>query len=157
MIELATALLVWIGANSSYDTANIYPPDIIEMTPLEITAESYTDSLEMIPMGRIDDRFIALYNFEKGENGTIYVLGAKWTDDGTAPEQEPWTDPIFQERVLHELVHHVQRVSGAYKTFPCRSYGEREAYELGGKFLKQNYATDPLPNRIFWSRVYSQC
>ncbi len=86
------------------------PPDIVEMTPVRITAEGYTDNPEIIPEGRVDDRFKALYDFDKGLYGTIYVLGAKWTDDGTAPELESWTDPIFQERVLHELVHHVQRV-----------------------------------------------
>lgn len=150
-------LLSWIGANSSYDTAKVFPPDIIEMSPIEITAEAYTDNPELIPEGRVDDRVIALYNFEEGKHGTIYVLGADWTDDGTSPNQAPSTDPIFRERVLHELVHHVQRVTGAYRSFPCRNYGEREAYELGGKFLKQNYAKDPLPNRIFWSRVYSRC
>lgn len=157
MDKLAIALLSWIGANSSLDTAGVHSPKIIEMTPIEITAEAYTDNLELIPESRIDDRILAIYNFEEGPHGTIYVLGAEWTDDGAAPDQESWSDPIFQERVLHELVHHVQRVSGAYESFPCRNYGERQAYELGGKFLQKNHAKDPLPNRIFWSRVYSRC
>ena len=157
MDKLALVLLSWISANTSYETANVDPPIVIEMTPIEITAEAYTDNPNLIPESRIDDRVMALYNFEDGPNGTIYVLGAEWTDDGAAPDQPSWMNPIFQERVLHELVHHVQRVTGTYESFPCRSFGEREAYELGGKFLRQNHVRDPLPNRIFWSRVYSRC
>lgn len=84
----------------------------------------------LIPAGHVDDRIIALYNFEQGSNGTIYVPAAEWTDDGTAPEQEAWMDSVFQERVLHELVHHIQHVSRAYKNFPCRSFGERHAWQL---------------------------
>jgi len=157
MDKLAMVLLTWISTNTSYDTSTINPPRIIEMTPTQITAEAYSDSPHLIPESRVDDRVFALYNFEDGPNGTIYILGADWTDDGSSPDQASWTDPIFQERLLHELVHHVQRLSGAYESFPCRNYGEREAYELGGKFLEQNHAKDPLPNRIFWSRVYSRC
>lgn len=155
--EIVLTLLLWIEANSDYETAGLPPPAVVQMTPEELTAEAYRDNPNLVPASRVDDRVLALYNFEEGENGTIFVLGAEWTDDGAAPDANPITDPVFQERLLHELVHHVQRLTGAYDAFPCRSYGEREAYELGGAFLKQRYARDPLPNRIFWSRIYSRC
>ena len=59
MIELAAALLLWIGINSSYDTMNMDPPDIFEIAPLQITAAAYIDNPEMIPEGRVDSRIFA--------------------------------------------------------------------------------------------------
>lgn len=154
---LGRQLMDWIDANSNYRTKNLPLPDIVEMNRVQLTKEVYVDHPQLLPASRIDDRINALYNFDKGPHGTIYVLAARLTDDGAAPDEPPQSDPVFQEHVLHELVHHVQRLSGAYATFPCRKFGEREAYEFGGKFLKANNSRDPLPNRIFWSRVYSRC
>lgn len=157
MDALAALLMTWIAENSDYRTAHLPVPAIVEMSPQELTREAYKDNPKMLPDGGIDDRILALYSFEDGAHGTIFVLGAKWTDDGSAPDLPPQSDPVFQERVLHELVHHVQRVTGAYDRFPCRNFGEREAYDLGGKFLKQRHARDPLPNRVFWATIYSRC
>ena len=41
-------------------------------------------------------------------------------------------DPVFQEQLLHELIHHVQYQTGATADFPCEAFGEMEAYLLGG-------------------------
>jgi len=154
---LAKHLVLWIGAHTDYDVSRIPLPNIVEMSPKDLTTEAYSDNPKQIPKSGIDDRVIALYSFEDGANGTIYILAARYADDGAAPGDPPENNPIFQERLLHELVHHVQRISGAYETFPCRNFGEHEAYELGGKFLKANHTADPLPNRVFWSRIYSRC
>ena len=54
----------------------MHPPDIIELTPVGITAEAYTDNPEIIPEGHIDDRFMALYGFDKGLYGSIHVSAA---------------------------------------------------------------------------------
>ena len=64
---------------------------------------------------------------------------------------------VFQERLLHELIHHVQKVSGAEQRFTCRKFGEKEAYLLGGEFLKSHYFTDLLPNRYILAHMYSRC
>lgn len=63
-----------------------------------------------------------------------------------------WVSPV-----LHELIHHAQFDSGAYDTYSCRNYGELEAYTLGGKYLKDRYVTDPLPNRDVREHMYSRC
>ncbi len=47
-------------------------------------------------------------------------------------------------------MHHVQRVCGAHESFPCRNFGERDAYDLGGRFLKRQNVENPIPNRNFW-------
>ena len=42
------------------------------------------------------------------------------------PLLEEWLGtPIFQEQLLHELVHHVQYQSGAVDQFPCPADGEK--------------------------------
>lgn len=153
---LAAALMVWIGDNSSYDTRGLPLPDIVEMTPEELTAEAYRDNPEILPPDGVDERLFALYDFESGSAGTIYLLGPE-SDARLGTEQIPRDDPVYQERILHELVHHVQRLTGAYETFPCRNFGEKEAYFLGGSFLRQNHAEDPVPNRNFWAQIYSRC
>ena len=157
MKEVVMALMVWIGQNSPYDTTDMPIPQVVEMSPEELTDEAYSDAPHMKPENGVDERVWALYNFEEGPHGTIYILAADYTDDGAVPDEPSYMDPVFQERLLHELIHHVQYVSGAYDTFPCRNFGELDAYALGGKFLKQRYARDPLPNRHFWARVYSRC
>lgn len=157
MNKVVLALLLWIGQNSAYDTSKIAPPQIVELSPQEITDEAYFEMPHMKPKDGVDERIWALYNFEQGPYGTIYVLDAKYSVDEVVSEQSPRSNPIFQERLLHELVHHVQRLSGAYDTYPCRNFGELEAYELGGAFLKQHDARDPLPNRSHWARVFSRC
>jgi len=140
--KLVALLMIWIAENSGYVTASLPAPEVVEMSPREQTLEAYGGDPEAVPEGGIDDRIFSLYAFEDGPNGTIYVLGAKWTEGGAAQDEESWQNPVFQEHVLHELVHHVQRLSGAYDTFPCRNYGEKEAYILGGKFLRQRYVED---------------
>lgn len=157
MNGLATALMAWIATNSSYDTANMPIPEIILMTPAELTAEAYSDTPGLIPVSGVDDRVLALYSFEDGANGTVYLLAPEQPDTPVDPDEQPEFDPLFEERLLHELVHHVQRMSDAYSSFPCRNFGERQAYQLGGTYLRQRNVEDPLPNRNFWAHIYSRC
>ena len=156
METVALMLMLWISSNTDYNAEQITLPVIVEMTPKEITAEAYTDVPNKTPEGGIDNRVNALYSFEDGPNGTIYIIAAKLTkasEDFTNPRD----NPIFQERLLHELIHHSQRLSGTTDKMPCRNFGEKEAYLLGGKFLKSQNVTDPMPNRNFWAHIYSRC
>lgn len=153
MDTLAAALMAWIAANSPYETADMPLPAIELLTPEALTAEYYRDAPQNIPASRIDARIIALYSHEDGPFGTIFLLDPQpaW------PGDDPTEDFVFQEQLLHELVHHVQRMSGVMDRWQCRNQGEREAYRLGGLFLTRNHATDPLPNRAFWGEIYSRC
>ena len=156
MEPLLAALLLWIDANSDYSTIDIPLPQVVVMTPVELTREFYSDVPELIPAGEVDERVLALYAFDDGSYGTIYVRDCR--NEGAFDfEEEDCDDPAYLERLLHELVHHVQRFSGVLERFPCRNFGEKEAYLLGGRYLKARYFTDPLPNRNFWAHVYSRC
>ncbi|MEZ5534161.1 MAG: hypothetical protein R3F02_00920 [Thiolinea sp.] len=156
MDAVVLALMLWIGNNSDYNTGIIPHPAIVEMTPKEITKEAYTDNPNGIPEDGVDERIRALYSFEDGPNGTIYIISAHLTKQAK-DYNDPKQNPLFQERLLHELVHHTQRLSGVYNTIPCRNYAEKEAYTLGGKFLRAQNVTDPMPNRNFWAHIYSRC
>lgn len=154
MTDLMTALMLWISSNTTYDTTGMPLPELVEMTPRELTAEYYTDVPHLIPAKGVDDRVQALYAPGDGRDGRVYVLAAKYVDGAG---DDPYGNPLFQEMVLHELIHHVQFESGAADAYLCPAQGEIEAYAMGGRYLKQRYVTDPMPNRAFWARVYSRC
>ena len=156
MENIALMLMLWIGTNTEYNTAEIPLPAIVEMTPEEITTEMYTDHPNRIPEGGIDPRINALYSYEDGRNGTIYIIDADLTEDAQE-YKDPLENPIFQEKLLHELIHHTQRLSGTLHQMPCRNFGEKEAYLLGGEFLRRQNITDPMSNRNFWAHIYSRC
>lgn len=156
MEAVTLMLMLWIGNNSEYRTTDIPNPAIVEMTRQEITTEAYTDAPDQIPADGVDERINALYSFEDGPNGTIYIIAAKLTKESEKYD-DPKDNPIFQERLLHELVHHTQRLSGTYNIIPCRNYAELEAYQLGGKFFKQQNLRDPMANRNLWAHMYSRC
>lgn len=153
MDSLLIALLQWISANSTYNTENIRLPTVIEMTRQEITTEYYTDYPNKIPSSGVDERINALYNSEKE---ILYVLRASLMDDSDEFDT-PQENPIWRETVLHELVHHIQWQTGQHKKWQCKRNGEWDAYYLGGKYLKQHFSDDPLPNRRFWANIYSRC
>lgn len=153
---LIDALLQWIGDNSEYQTGLVEHPAVVELSPQELTREFYTGVAHLIPADGVDERLNALYAITDGPNGTIYLLRAEFID-GADHFEDPTENPLFREILLHELVHHVQHVSGASDAWPCLAMGEREAYALGGVYLRQVAATDPLPNRNFWGAMYSRC
>lgn len=156
MTELLTALMIWISANTTYDTMGIPLPEVIEMTPVELTAEFYTDVPHLIPAKGVDARIQALYSPREGANGRVYVLAAPLVA-GADQDDDPYSNPAFREMVLHELIHHMQFQTGVVETYLCPAQGEAEAYAAGGRYLRQLRATDPLPNRNFWGHVYSRC
>ncbi|WP_424967034.1 hypothetical protein [Dinoroseobacter sp. S375] len=156
MTELMTALMLWISANTAYETAGLPLPELVEMTPAELTAEYYTDVPHLIPSQGIDTRVQALYSQQDGPHGRVYVLAAHLVE-GADQDDDPYSNPAFREMVLHELIHHVQFQTGTTETYLCPAQGEAEAYAAGGLYLRQRNAPDPLPNRNFWGHVYSRC
>lgn len=172
MEELITALLLWIGSNTTYKVHDIPQPEVRLLGPQELTDEYYSGTDAHRPESGIDSRIYALYNQVDSVNGIIYLLDPRLNDelktefqntfksvsDRSKPLQSEWYEhPVFQEQLLHELIHHVQYQSGAVDQFPCPAHGELEAYLLGGKYLKLRYATDPLPNRKVLAFIYSRC
>lgn len=148
--SVVSSLLVWIAANSGYDTAEIQHPDIQVVTPEEITAEYYSDMLAYMPDSGVDPRIKALYAPNDGTGGTIYL---RLTED-IADIQE---NIEAQEVLLHELVHHVQWQTGAPTRWKCTNEGELEAYMLGAEYLRQHSNQDYLFSRRTWAQIYSEC
>jgi len=184
MEAIVNALLLWIAANSQYNVDNVAIPSIVFVSREEITAEYYSDHPEFMPKSGFDDRIWALYDAESIENGQIFLRLEELADASAGgllndPEfistslkketqsikqnhaesfqQQFEQNPIMMERLLHELVHHVQFQTGANESFPCPAVGEKDAYQLGELYFKQRHIEDPLPNRNFWAHIYSRC
>lgn len=150
MESLLSTLLIWIAANSSYDTSGLPHPEVQLMTAPEITEEYYSAAPERIPESGIDSRIRALYAPNDGSDGTIYLL-----HDGNVEEIYEYAE--LREILLHELVHHVQWQTGVADTWSCRNQGELEAYRLGALYLRQQLSQDHLISRNAWAQIYSAC
>ncbi len=172
MDNLIATLMLWISSNTTYDVTQIQPPEIRLVSPYEITSEYYRGSDEARPESGIDARIFALYNAKDAKNGIIFLVDPRLTSNLSMESADTdesvkgrskllhreWLEnPVFQEQLLHELIHHVQHQTGAINQFPCPAYGEREAYLLGGKYLNQRYVGDPLPNRKLLAYRYGHC
>lgn len=131
-------------------------PSVLEMSAEALTKEAYKDSPEHLPADGVDENLFAFYSWEHSENGTIFIRPAEDTE-GPRFGDTPIDNPVFQERLLHELIHHVQYFDGAYDRFPCRNIAEAEAYKLGGLFIQQENIADPLPNRSMLIHFFGLC
>jgi len=156
MEAIVEALMQWIGDNSTLQYENVPPPLVMLLSPEELTREFYSEAPDLLPAGGVDDRINALYAPADGAHGTIYVLEPEAVPDAKYYE-DPTENPFFRELVLHELVHHLQWQEHLNETWVCPREGEMDAYVLGGRYLRAVGATDPLPNRMFWAHMYSQC
>ncbi|SPH17381.1 hypothetical protein DEA8626_00899 [Defluviimonas aquaemixtae] len=156
MEALIDLLFAWLDNNSTYRTANLPPPEIVELSPRELTRQYYSDAPDLLPASGIDKRVFALYSTVDGAAGKIYVLRAAEVD-GAEDYDDARENPIWREMVLHELIHHAQWQTEVMQSWPCRNVGERDAYLLGGKYLEQTGTDDPLPNRKLLARLYARC
>lgn len=156
MDGLLESLMAWIADHSDYVVDDIPPPRVLQLTAQDLTREYYTGVAHLMPDDGVDERLNALYAPGDGSHGTVYILRAAAVD-GAAEFDHPTENPLFREILLHELVHHVQHHSGAAQDWACLSLGEREAYTLGGVYLRQTNTPDPLPNRNFWGAIYARC
>ena len=156
MDALLDALLEWLGRHGDYDVTALPRPAVVELDAAALTREAYRAVPELVPASGIDRRLFALYSWEHGADGTIFVLDRHLTE-GRQDGEDPLENPVFRERLLHELVHHAQYHTGAYARFRCPARGELDAYRLGGEYLRQRHVTDPLPNRRVLAYMYSRC
>jgi hypothetical protein len=149
-------LLDWIADNSTYKTTDMVHPAILELSAEELTREYYTGVPHLMPDDGVDERVNALYAPGDGTHGTIYILAPDLAE-GAQDFENLRDNPLWQEILLHELVHHAQHQSGIAEGWACPSLGETEAYRLGGRYLRQRHVTDPMPNRSFWGAIYGRC
>lgn len=156
MEALLITLLEWLSKPMEFESGSIEPPRVEQLDAEALTREAYRDYPGLLPDSGIDQRVLALYSWDSNPHGIIYILDASLTE-GIQEGESPLENPVFQERLLHELVHHVQYKTGQYDRFPCKNAGEKQAYLLGGQYLKQRHANDPLPNRTVLAHIYSRC
>ena len=156
MEMLIDALLEWIAAETRYPATDLPHPEVLLLSAEEMTQEYYSGVPHLAPEDGVDERINALLSIEDGPSGTIYLL-APSEIDGADAFDDPAENPLWREILLHELVHYVQWQTGTSGDWDCLAMGEPEAYLLGGRYLKQVGATDPLPNRNFWARIYARC
>lgn len=158
MESLTLSLLLWLAAHSDYDMARVSPPPVRLLSPEAMTALYYAQTESGAPAGapKIDHRIQGYFSWAPAPQGGIYLVRPEDTP-GAAAHADPAENPLFRERLLHELVHFAQHASGAYARFDCPAQGEFDAYRLGGVYLRQLGVPDPMPGRMAWVRRFSSC
>jgi|GEM_PF-891672 len=156
MEALVIALLTWIDDNADYSLDDFPPPLVRELSAEALTAELRGEPHDSVMPGEADSRVHALYSWQDGPHGTIFILEAASTP-GLQLGEPPLENPVFRERLLHELVHHVQFHTGAYADFDCVEMGEVDALRLGGLYLERHRADDPLPQRRMLMHEAARC
>ena len=156
MEQLVTTLLLWLAANSTFDVSTLKPPPIVLMSPEEMTSMYYRESGRSPGAIKVDARVQGYFRRLGPDAGTVYMIAPE-SVPGAADYSDPRQNPIFQERLLHELVHYVQWSSGEYERFICPAQGEIAAYQLGGRYLRSVGAIDPIKSREFWIPLVSRC
>lgn len=142
--------------HTSYRTQDLPHPEVVVLSHRELTKEYYQNADGAAPESGVDMRIKALYAFEDGTYGTIYILDPHSVTNARHYDNA-LDNPTFQEVLLHELVHHVQWHSKVIAQWQCNNQGELEAYMLGAMYLNQHNAHDTMTSRTFWANSYSRC
>lgn len=158
METLVLSLMLWLSSHSGYDIAQVAPPPVHLLSPEAMTSLYYEQTALGIPAGapKVDRRIQGYFSWADAPQGVIYLIGPQDTP-GAESYADPSENPLFRERLLHELVHFAQHAGGAYARFDCAAQGEFDAYRLGGVYLRQLGAADPLPGRMAFARRFSAC
>ena len=114
MNEILTALLLWIGANSTYNT-DIPLPTVLFMDQKQMENVYYGPDYEVGKTGQL----YGFYNLEKD----VIVLPDSWD------RHKPWHLSVL----LHELVHYVQDTNGIQ--YQCSAEMEQESWPLQKQYL----------------------
>ena len=157
MEPLVLTLLLWIAAHSDYRVADAAPPRISLLSPAAMTA-LYREQAGGASVGaaQVDARVQGYFSWADGPPGVIYLIDPNDTP-GADEFGDPTENPVFRERLLHELVHFAQRTNGAYAGYACPARGEFDAYRLGGAYLRELGVADPMPMRMRWAQRFSAC
>lgn len=118
MKVIATALILWINANSAYDYAGD-PPRVVTTDP---------ESLAYLMLGEIpwipERAKLGLKGLYDPQSETI------WLRDDFDPD-----DPADRSHLLHELVHFMQYRQADAAHVSCGQGLEREAYDIQNLYL----------------------
>ena len=137
MKELVTSLLIWIALQIGGE-----PPAAPE--------------IRMLPEQELAERFFG----GRPPADASHVCGLYHAASMTIYLPESWCAdrPLDRSSLLHELVHHVQKVRAL--PYPCPAARERLAYDLQVRWLQENGVADPyalINIDKFTIAVYSMC
>ena len=158
METLVLSLMLWLSSHPGYDIGRVGLPPVRLLSPEAMTSLYYEQTTSVVPAGapKIDRRIQGYFSWAEPPPGVIYLIRPQDTP-GAEAYADPTENPVFRERLLHELVHFAQHASGAYARFDCPAQGEFDAYRLGGIYLRQLGVADPMPGRMVFARRFSLC
>ena len=134
MKEILTALMIWLGANTPFDT-NHDIPNVLFLTQAQMEELYYVDGADRFP-----NQLHGLYNTE---NKTI-ILPETWD------RRKPWDMAVL----LHEMVHYLQDVNEL--EFECTAQMEKDAWPIQQQHLKEQHDYDWDYDKL-WYTVISNC
>ena len=133
MKEILTALMIWLGANTPFNTNHDIP---------NIMFLSQTQMEEMFYKGtdKIPNTLHGLYD---KESDTIILL-ENWD------RRKPWDMGVL----IHEMVHYLQDMND--HDFSCTAEMERDAWPIQQQYLKEEHNHIWDYDRL-WYAVISTC
>ena len=118
MKEILTALMIWLGANTTFDT-NHDIPNVLFLTQTQMEELYY-------PEGKKDNFPNQLHGLYDKESNTI-ILPDTWD------RRDPWDMGVL----LHEMIHYLQDVNK--HEFQCTAEMERDAWPIQQKYLQEQH------------------
>ena len=133
MKEILTALMIWLGANTPFDT-NHDIPNILFMSQDQMEQMFYKGTVKMPN---------TLHGLYDKESDTI-ILPDTWD------RRKAWDMGVL----LHEMVHYLQDINN--HEFSCTAEMERDAWPIQQQYLKEEH------NHVWdydglWYAVISTC
>lgn len=133
MKEILTALMIWLGANTSFDTNHDIP---------NVLFLSQTQMEQMFYKGN-DKMPNTLHGLYDQESDTI-ILPDTWD------RRKAWDLGVL----LHEMVHYLQDQNDM--DFNCTAEMERESWPIQQRYLKERHDYDWDYDGL-WYAVISTC
>ena len=134
MKEILTALMIWLGANTPFDT-NHDIPKVLFLTQTQMEELYYPEDQEKMP-----NKLHGLYD---RESETI-ILSETWD------RRDPWDLAVL----LHEMVHYLQDMNKV--EFECTAQMERDAWPIQQKYLREKHNFEWDYDGL-WYMVISTC
>ena len=117
MKEILTALMIWLGANTPFDT-NHDIPNVLFLTQSQMETLYDPEGQKEFP-----NQLHGLYD---QESDTI-ILPETWD------RRDPWDMAVL----LHEMVHYLQDMNNL--EFNCTAEMEKDAWPIQQKYLKDQH------------------
>ena len=134
MKEILTALMIWLGANTTLDT-NHDIPKVVFLPQEKMEQIYYVDEPEKLPN--------ELHGIYDTDSDTI-ILRDTWD------RRKPWDMGVL----VHEMVHYLQDMNSM--DFQCTAQMEKDAWPIQQKYLKDQHNYDWEYDSL-WYMVISTC